>query len=159
MASEYKPHYAAHIAELQRRWEAALEEEGLQAALVHSGTPMYSFQDDYQYAFRPNPNFLAWLPLTQQSDSTLLIVPGERPHLVYFQPVDYWYLPPSDPESWWADQFDVEVVRNADGWRAALDNKLAGRSLAARDIAAIGDSPSLADVFRPERINPDGLLV
>jgi len=158
MASDYKPHYAAHIAEVQRRWEAALEAEGLQAALVHSGTPMYSFQDDYQYAFRPNPNFLAWLPLTQQSDSTMLIVPGERPQLVYFQPVDYWYLPPSDPESWWADQFDIEVVRDADGWRAALDHKLAGRSLAARDIAALGDSPSLAAVFPPERINPDGLV-
>ena len=115
MSNHYQSYYAAHVAEMQSRWTAALEAEGLQAVLVHSGTPMYSFQDDYEYAFRPNPNFLAWLPLTRQADSTLLIVPGEKPALVYYQPEDYWHLPPADPEPWWADHFDIEVVRAASG--------------------------------------------
>ena len=150
--------YAAHVREVQARWEAALEAEGLQAALVHSGTPLYSFLDDYEYAFRPNPQFLYWLPLTHHADSALLIVPGRRPRLFYYQPDDYWYLPPADPESWWADHFDIEVVRDAGGWRAGLATRLAGRPPGQDGIAAIGDSPSLAGVFAAARINPPGLV-
>ena len=57
MAQEFIQHYAAHVEEIQSRWELAIEAENLQAVLVHSGTPWVSFQDDYEYAFRPNPNF------------------------------------------------------------------------------------------------------
>ncbi|MEE4216163.1 MAG: Xaa-Pro dipeptidase, partial [Xanthomonadales bacterium] len=117
MQSSYRSLYAAHVAEIQKRWEATLEAEQFDAAVVHSGSPMYSFLDDYEYAFRPNPHFLAWLPLTSHSDSVLMVVPGERPRLVYFQPDDYWYLPPSDPEPWWAEHFTIEVVRDTDEWR------------------------------------------
>jgi Xaa-Pro dipeptidase len=158
MSHTYQQYFAAHVAEVQRRWEAALEAEDLRAVLVHSGTPRYSFQDDYEYAFRPNPNFLAWLPLTHHSDSTLLIVPGERPRLAYYQPVDYWYLPPSDPESWWADHFDIEIVRDPAEWSARLAHQLSNRSFGHQDMAAVGDAPSLSAVFDAERINPGGLV-
>ena len=50
------------------------------AAVVHSGTPMYSFQDDYEYAFRPNPHFLAWLPLTAARLLSRLL--GHQVHLM-----------------------------------------------------------------------------
>jgi hypothetical protein len=142
------PHslYAAHVSEVQARWEAALEAENLSAALLHSGTPMHSFLDDYEYAFRPNPHFLHWLPLTRHADSALLIEPGRRPRLFYYQPDDYWYLPPADPESWWADHFDIEVVRDASGWLAGLERKLRPGS---RDsVAAVGDAPGLTAFFR-----------
>jgi Xaa-Pro dipeptidase len=154
--------YAAHVTEVQARWEAALDAENLQAALVHSGTPLVSFLDDYEYAFRPNPQFLYWLPLTRHADSALLIVPGRRPRLFYYQPDDYWYLPPADPENWWADHFDIEVVRDAGGWRAGLEAWLAQRSATTSagldGVAAIGDSPALTGVFAPARINPPGLV-
>jgi Xaa-Pro dipeptidase len=154
--------YAAHVTEVQARWEAALDAENLQAALVHSGTPLVSFLDDYEYAFRPNPQFLYWLPLTRHADSALLIVPGRRPRLFYYQPDDYWYLPPADPESWWADHFDIEVVRDAGGWRAGVEAWLAktsAKTSAGLDgLAAIGDSPALTGVFAPARINPAGLV-
>lgn len=160
------PHYAAHVAEVQARWEAALEAESLAAALVHSGTPMHSFLDDYEYAFRPNPHFLYWLPLTHHADSALLIVPGRRPRLFYYQPDDFWYLPPADPEAWWADHFDIEVVRDRGGWLAGLKRSLggslgsqgAGVTAAPGAVAAIGDAPGLAAFFAPERINPKGLV-
>jgi Xaa-Pro dipeptidase len=148
MKENYRSFYAAHVAEMQRRWESSLDAENFDAAVVHSGTPMYSFQDDYEYAFRPNPNFLAWLPLTHHHDSVLMVVPGRRPRLVYFQPDDYWYLPPSDPEAWWADHFDIEIVRDTDEWR---------RKVPAGRVAAIGDSPSLADVYGRRRVNPSAL--
>lgn len=148
MDENYQPLYAAHVAEMRRRWEESLAAENYDAAVVHSGTPMYAFQDDYEYAFRPNPHFLAWLPLTHHADSVLMIVPGEKPRLIYYQPDDYWYLPPSDPEPWWADHFDIEVVRDTDAWRYRVPT---GR------VAAIGDSPALADVYGTRRVNPSVL--
>ena len=158
MNNAHREYYAAHLVAMQDRWSAALDAENLQAVLVHSGTPLISFQDDYEYAFRPNPNFLAWLPLTHHHDSALLLRPGEKPCLFYYQPVDYWYLPPADPESWWADHYDIQVVSETDGWCQGLISKLDGLSLGIRDVAAIGDAPSLAGTFDDDRINPPGLI-
>ncbi len=158
MTQSYKSLYSEHVAEIQRRWEDALGAEAFEAVLVHSGTPIYSFLDDYEYAFRPNPHFLHWLPLTHQADSALLIRPGRKPRLFYFQPDDYWYLPPSDPESWWADHFSIEIVRNADGWRQALKESLAGEPGSKPALAAIGDAPILAEEFEPAQLNPQGLV-
>jgi Xaa-Pro dipeptidase len=152
MSNDYQSYYADHLQQVQRRWEAALAAEGLDGVLVHSGTPLVSFEDDYEYAFRPNPHFLAWLPLTRHPESTLLVVPGRRPRLVFYQPVDFWYLPPSDPEPWWADHFDIEIVRGPEDWIAGLQ-----REPAASGLAAVGDAPSLAGTFPADRINPPGL--
>ena len=158
MATNYEQYYAAHVAEMQNRWEAALEAENLQGVLVHSGTPIYSFLDDYEYAFRPNPHFLHWLPLTRHADSAVLVLPGRQPTLFYFQPEDYWYLPPADPEPWWADLFRIEVVQDAADWRQAMKNTLEAAGVVQQSVAAIGDSPSLSGEFEAERVNPPGLV-
>jgi len=134
MSKEYMEYYAAHVAEMQNRWAAAIDAENLHAVLVHSGTPLISFQDDYEYAFRPSPNFLAWLPLTHHHDSALLIRPGKKPLVFYYQP------------------------KEADGWRTGLLSKLNGLSFGLRDVAAIGDAPSLAGIFEDDRINPERLI-
>ena len=128
--------YKAHVAELQQRWENALQAEGYDAALIHAGSKLVSFLDDYEYPFRCNPQLLWWAPLTHHHDSALLIRPGQRPKLFYYQPDDYWYLPPSDPDSWWADEFDVVAVRDADAWKQAGINT---------QTAYIGDAACLAE--------------
>ena len=154
----YRALFADHVTEMQTRWEHALEAESFMAALVHSGTPMYSFLDDYQYAFRANPHFLAWAPLTHHPDSVLLIVPGQKPVLFYYQPDDYWHLPPSDPESYWADHIETEVVRDPGAWLECLKAHLPDAEIKLGDVAAIGDSPALAEVFKAEWINPPKLV-
>jgi Xaa-Pro dipeptidase len=158
MEQNYRAYYSDHVQEVQKRWELALEAESFMAALVHSGSPMYSFLDDYEYAFRPNPHFLAWLPLTSHPDSVLLVMPGRRPVLFYYQPVDYWYLPPSDPEPYWADHFDIEVVRDSGDWRKLLKDRLGDADLSLGDVAAIGGAPVLKEVFDEKWINPEGLI-
>jgi Xaa-Pro dipeptidase len=158
MEQNYQSHYAAHVDEIQKRWALALEAQDFMAALVHSGTPMHSFLDDYEYAFRPNPHFLAWLPLTHHADSALLIVPGERPTLFYYQPSDYWYLPPADPERWWAEYFDIHIIRDAADWGRNIKEFLPDASIRLGDVAAIGDSPALNEVFDSKWINPEGLI-
>lgn len=141
--------YKAHVAELQKRWENALEKEGYEAVLIHAGSKLVSFLDDYEYPFRCNPHLLWWLPLTSQHDSALLVRQGRRPKLYYYQPDDYWYLPPADPESWWADEFEVIPVRNADAWKQAGINA---------QTAYIGDADDLADSVSPAQLNPQRLL-
>jgi Xaa-Pro dipeptidase len=152
MDQDFKELYASHVQTVQSRWEQALQAEGYDAALVHSGTPVYSFMDDYEVAFRPNPHFLYWLPLTHHADSVLLIEPGKKPCLFYYQPDDYWYSPPADPESWWADHFSIEITRDAREWQNLLSGRLPMKT------AAIGDSPSLPDLFDASDINPVGLV-
>lgn len=139
-------HYADHVAHQQHVWEAALAAENFDAAVIHAGSQIISFLDDYHYPFRPNPHFLSWLPLTRHDESVLVIRPGERPVLWFYQPDDYWYLPPSDPASWWADQFDVRAVQTPGAWREGMP---AGR------VACIGDAPELAN--EPHR-NPEDLV-
>ncbi|KAA9132090.1 Xaa-Pro dipeptidase [Marinihelvus fidelis] len=139
-------HYAHHISAQQRAWEAALAAEGFDAAVIHSGSQIISFLDDYHYPFRPNPHFLAWAPLTRHDECALIVRPGETPVLYYYQPADYWYLPPEDPESWWASQFDLRPVRETGAWREGVP---AGR------VAFIGDAPALAN---EEDLNPTVLI-
>ena len=143
--------YDAHVAEMQSRWERSMAAENVAAILVHAGTPLISFLDDYEYAFRPSPLFLSWAPLTHHHDSVLLVRPGERPILWFYQPEDYWYLPPADPESWWADPFDVRIVSNPEAWSADLPPVPSG-------LNALGDSKQLKAHFPESRLNPPGLL-
>jgi Xaa-Pro dipeptidase len=158
MTAAHQALYADHVARLRTQWDAALAVAGQEAVLVHSGSPRVSFLDDYQYAFRPNPHFLHWLPLTHHPDCALLILPGERARLYYFQPDDYWHLPPADPDPWWAGQFDLDVVRDAEAWQRGVGSAIADSGLAWKDLAAIGDSPSLQAVFEDRQINPTALV-
>ena len=141
--------YKAHVAELQQRWENALQAEGYDAVLIHAGSKLVSFLDDYEYPFRSNPHLLWWAPLTHHHDSALLIRPGKRPKLFYYQPDDYWYLPPSDPDSWWADEFELIAVRDADAWKQAGINT---------QTAYIGDAACLAEAVDAAQLNPARLL-
>jgi Xaa-Pro dipeptidase len=141
--------YAAHVAEIQARWEAALEAEGFEAALIHAGSMQVSFLDDYEYPFRCNPHLLWWAPLLRHHDSALLVRPGRRPKLFYYQPDDYWYLPPADPDAWWADHFDVVMANDPGAWLQAGVNE---------QTAYIGDAPCLAEHVAEAQLNPQRLV-
>jgi Xaa-Pro dipeptidase len=141
--------YGDHVAALQQHWENALEAEGYDAALIHAGSKLVSFLDDYEYPFRCNPQLLWWIPLLQHHDSALLIRPGQRPKVYYYQPDDYWHTPPADPESWWADEFELIAVRDADAWKQAGINER---------TAYIGDAACLSEVVGAAQLNPRRLL-
>jgi Xaa-Pro dipeptidase len=147
----FQDFYDAHVKTMQGRWEAAMRGEDCAAVLVHAGTPLVSYLDDYVYAFRPNPLFLSWLPLTHHPDSALLIRHGEKPLLWFYQPEDYWHLPPADPEPWWAQYFEVRVVSDPDTWRHELPP-------ARNALAVLGDAPWLGDLVATDRFNPPGLV-
>lgn len=148
----FQDFYDAHVREMQSRWEMTLQAEDHAAVLVHSGSPLVSFLDDYVYDFRPNPLFLSWLPLIHHPECALLIRHGEKPLLWFYQPDDYWHLPPADPEPWWAKYFEVRVVSDPDAWRRELPSDR-------KTLAMLGDAPGLDGLVESNNLNPAGLLM
>jgi Xaa-Pro dipeptidase len=141
--------YKTHVSKLQQHWENALEAEGFDAALIHAGSKLVSFLDDYEYPFRCNPHLQWWAPLSHHHDCALLIRPGHKPKLFYYQPDDYWHAPPADPESWWADEFEIVIVTEEDGWKQADINSR---------TACVGDGACLAEAMDVQQLNPRRLL-
>ena len=68
------------------------------------------FLDDTPYPFKVNPQFKQWLPLTRHPHCWISYTPGNKPVLAYYQPDDYWHVPPSAPEGEWVEHFDIRVL-------------------------------------------------
>lgn len=104
--------YRAHLSTIKARVDRALEKGGFDHLLVASGVEKLEFLDDRPYPFKPNAQFKAWLPLTRHPHCWVAYTPGRKPVLVYYQPDDYWHVPPSAPEGVWVEEFDIRVVSN-----------------------------------------------
>lgn len=103
--------YRQHLDTLEARADAALARGGFDHLVVPSGSPHYQVFDDRDYPYAVNPQFKAWLPLTRIPGSWLVYTPGERPRLVYLQPLDYWHVVPEAPSGYWTEHFDIVVIR------------------------------------------------
>ncbi len=110
--NELAPLYAEHVARCRKTADEALTAGGFEQLLIYAGSEHMVFLDDRPYPFKVNPLFKAWLPLTQHAGCWLLYTPGERPVLLYHQPRDFWHMPPEDPQGYWVDEFDVQVIRD-----------------------------------------------
>ncbi len=145
--SELGKLFPAHVAEICRRHDHALEQAGASHAVIFSGAPRYAFLDDNTYPFRANPHFLGWAPLTGLPLSYVIYTPGATPVLLYFQPHDYWHPVPGNPDGYWTPQFDVRVIHELDD--------AAGQLPEDRDkCILIGEVDDAGHAFGIERINP-----
>ena len=143
--------YPAHVAEMQARYDRALEQAGAGHAVIFSGAPEPVFLDDSYYPFRANPHFVSWLPLTDTPYSYLVYTPGERPRLVYYQPKDYWHSPPAAPDGFWTGEYDVHVVHALEDVPKFLPES--------RDhCVLLGKILDAAHAFGIERVNPTTML-
>ncbi|MCK7595534.1 Xaa-Pro dipeptidase [Pseudomarimonas salicorniae] len=140
--------YADHVARLQQRCEAALARSGHDHLLIASGVEKYHFLDDRPYPFAANPHFKAWLPLDHHPGCWLRISPGQRPRLAYLQPDDFWHLPPEAPGGYWAEHFDVEVIRSPA--EAMCLRPASGR------LAILGEADAALEGLQPN--NPEALV-
>ncbi len=141
--------YHAHISTLQQRAQQVLARFKLDAMLIHSGELLTVFLDDHDYPFKVNPQFKAWVPVTQVPNCWLWIDGVNKPKLWFYSPVDYWHNVEPLPDSFWTQ--DVEVI----GLKSADD--IAQLLPAQRDnVAYIGPVPSRATQLgiRSEGINP-----
>jgi Xaa-Pro dipeptidase len=103
--------YDGHLRQMAVRADKALAQQGYDGLIVGSGSLRYLYLDDNSYPFKPNPQYRAWVP-DAAPDCFVVYRPGSRPRLVFHQPDDYWYLPPSVPEGYWVPAFELEVVRS-----------------------------------------------
>ena len=140
--------YRAHLATIKARVDAALAKGGFDHLLVASGVEKTEFLDDRPYPFKPNAQFKAWVPLTRHPQCWIAYTPGRRPVLVYFQPDDYWHVPPTAPEGDWVDEFDVRIVTDP--------SQIPGHLPAGGRAAIIGEADAAVPGFTPD--NPKVVL-
>ncbi|PYQ53978.1 MAG: Xaa-Pro dipeptidase [Acidobacteria bacterium] len=102
--------YPLHLQTLTQRHDRALAESGYDHAVIFAGAIRMAFLDDMPYPFKPNPHFKAWVPVLDNPNCYVVYTPGQRPRLIYFQPVDYWYKPAANPSGYWVDHFDIKII-------------------------------------------------
>ena len=140
--------YKTHLSTLQAQAELALARTGFDALLIASGVEKFAFLDDRSYLFQTNPHFKHWLPLTAHPNSWIVVRPGHKPRVIYFQPDDFWHVPPSTPSGDWVECVELVVIDRAED--AAAHLKLSGR------LAIIGETDAALDGVQPN--NPADLL-
>lgn len=142
--------YPAHLEIVKKRFDMALAASGYDAVAVFAGSPHPLFLDDTDYPFRVNPHFKNWLPLCQAHDSFVAHVPGQKPVLVYYQPEDYWYLPPQPPAGYWTGYFDIRIIKRPEDAPGALP--------VARRCVFLGEWQERFKNWGFADVNPESLL-
>ncbi|QCR37491.1 Xaa-Pro dipeptidase [Nissabacter sp. SGAir0207] len=145
--------YKDHIATLQQRTREALTRHQLDGLLIHSGEPLTVFLDDHDYPFKVNPQFKAWVPVTQVPHCWLWVDGVNKPKLWFYAPVDYWHKVEPLPESFWTEEVEVIALKSAD--------EIASLLPAARErIAYLGYAQPRARQlgFSADNINPQGVI-
>jgi Xaa-Pro dipeptidase len=143
--------YGAHLDEIRRRHDQALEQAGGSHAVIYSGNPKRMFLDDNDYPFKANPHFVNWVPLTRLPFSYIVYTPGETPVLIYYQPQDYWHVVPGTPDGYWTRHFDLRVVSTIDEIAAHLPKSR-------EKCIAIGEFDEPSSAWGIERTNPSTVL-
>ncbi|MDE2235238.1 MAG: Xaa-Pro dipeptidase [Gammaproteobacteria bacterium] len=142
--------YPDHLKTVAKRFDMALAAAGFDAIAVFAGSPHTLFLDDMDYPFRVNPHFKNWLPLCQAHDSFVAYVPGHKPVLVYYQPEDYWYLPPAAPAGYWTGYFDIRIIKRPEDAPGALP--------VARRCVFLGEWQDRFKNWGFADVNPESLL-
>ena len=102
--------YHQHIVDLLARHRQLMQQSNIDYLIIPSGAPIRIYLDDMDYPFKSSFHFRTYLPLTELPDSYLIIGLTGKPTLVYYQPIDFWHTPPSDPSGYWPEHFDIEVI-------------------------------------------------
>ena len=105
--------YRDHVQDLERRFAAVLEEQGLDAVVIESGTPAKRSRFDDQYwPLRPCPHFVHWVPLAE-ADAALVVHAGRRAKLVRIAASSFWEKPAPLETHAFEEALDVVTVKDA----------------------------------------------
>ncbi|MDH3693922.1 MAG: Xaa-Pro dipeptidase, partial [Gammaproteobacteria bacterium] len=143
--------YTKHIRHVVKLHDEALQHGGFDNVVIYSGGQHFQFLDDRPYPFSVNPLFKYWCPLTNQPDCFIVHQPGEKPVLLFYQPVDYWHLVKPLPDAFWVSYFDVRVVSQFSEAKEIVA-KLPGRT------AFLCEWNKQFDSWKTLEGNPQGLL-
>src|SRR5215469_6446486 len=143
--------FGSHILAVCERTAQALSSCGYGGLLVYAGSPLPVFEDDRTYPFEANAPFKVWVPLSDAPGSFVWFEPGSRPKLIVERSEDYWHKPPSPPQGYWVQHFEVHTVADRATARTLLPPDLSR-------AAYIGQAFDGLDDFRIGAINPRPLL-
>lgn len=145
--------YSEHMETLQQRTREVLARHQLDGLLIHSGELLSLFLDDRDYPFKVNPQFKAWIPVTQVPNCWLWVDGVNKPKLWFYSPVDYWYSVEPLPEAFWTAHVEMTALRKADDIANLLPT-------ARERVAYIGYVPQRAQTLgiKAENINPQPVL-
>lgn len=151
MTASYQSLYQAHIAELQTRTRSLLQRENLDALVIHSGQAQRKFLDDMDYPFKANPLFKAWLPVIDNPHCWLIVDGVNKPKLIFYRPKDFWHKVPDEPNDFWAEHFDIQLLDKANKVETLLPYDKAG-------MAYLGEYLEVARALGFNEINPEPVL-
>ncbi|WP_339720714.1 Xaa-Pro dipeptidase [uncultured Paraglaciecola sp.] len=151
LLSLLKQTYPQHISELQSRTREALQRESIDGLIIHSGQSKRLFLDDNNYPFKVNPQFKAWLPVIDNPNCWLIVNGVDKPKLVFYRPKDFWHKVPDEPNDFWAQQFDIVLLTQAD----AVEKHL---PFDKSKYAYIGEYIEVAKALGFDLVNPDRVM-
>mgnify|MGYP003633766801 FL=1 len=143
--------YPQHISELQSRTREAIQRESIDGLIIHSGQGKRLFLDDNNYPFKVNPQFKAWLPVIDNPNCWLIVNGIDKPKLVFYRPKDFWHKVPDEPNDFWAQQFDIVLLTQAD----AVEKHL---PFDKSKYAYIGEYIEVAKALGFDLVNPDRVM-
>ena len=141
--------YALHLARLMHRTDQSLNASGFDALVIQAGRPPVQFLDDQDYPYKVNPQFKAWVPITDNPRCILVYSPGSRPKLLFYRPNDFWHKPAALPEGPWTSSIDVIAMED--------DSKASAHWAKLGKVAILGPDGSGA-AAEGATLNPPELL-
>lgn len=151
MTQAYQALYPAHIAQLQQWTRQVLARENLDALIIHSGQAKRKFLDDMDYPFKANPLFKAWLPVVDNPHCWLWLDGVNKPKLIFYRPKDFWHKVPDEPNDFWAEQFDIQLLEKANKVETLLPYDKSR-------LAYLGEYIEVAQALGFTEINPEPVL-
>jgi len=106
--------YPAHLETVKKLYSEALAAAQYDAVVIHGGALRYAFLDDHAYPFRINPHLKYWVPVLDNPNCFLIYQPGNKPILLFYQPVDFWLKPAAMPAGFWVEFFDIRMIAEPD---------------------------------------------
>ncbi|BDX04679.1 Xaa-Pro dipeptidase [Planctobacterium marinum] len=149
--SELKAQFQQHIQVMQARTREALQREGLDGIVIHSGQGKIKFLDDNYYPYAVNPLFKAWLPVIDNPNCWLVIDGESKPKLIFYLPVDFWHKVPEAPDDFWTDEFDIQLLAKPNAVEKHLPYDKA-------KFAYLGEYLEVASALGFDNVNPDRVL-
>jgi Xaa-Pro dipeptidase len=139
---DLKSLYTQHVEWLSKATAKVLQQNELDALLIHSGMPLKRTEADDQYwALRTTPHFHHWLPLNEPG-CAVIVQPGKKPQLLRAKHDSFWEaLPQPESDHFW-DAFEV------------IDSLPKGLG----KTAFVGDDVAAARAWGIANVNPPALI-
>lgn len=150
MSNKLSSLYPEHFEVMARRHDRALNAAGFDHVVIYGGSQHMIFLDDMPYPFKVNPHLKSWLPILDNPNCFLIYSPGEKPTLLYYQPVDFWHKSAADPSGFWVDFFDIRMIASPEDAKQHIPST--------KRTALIGEQDQTSESLGIEPVNPQELV-